>query len=76
MLSLNRAVLPTYEEPVHGWIDNYYGPTSILTGVAAGILRVLYMRLDSPAHIVPVDFCANAILASTWKRATTSEKLQ
>lgn len=69
-------MLPTYEEPVQGWIDNYYGPTSILTGAAAGILRVIYSRLDSPAHIVPVDFCANAILATAWKKVTTSQKMQ
>lgn len=71
-----QTVLPTYEEPVQGWIDNYYGPTSILTGVAAGILRILYGRLDAPAHLVPVDFCTNAILASTWKKATTLQKNQ
>ena len=69
-------VTPTYEEPVQGWIDNYYGPTSILTGVAAGVLRVIYCKIDSPAHLVPVDYCANAILAASWKTAITWEKLR
>lgn len=35
-------VIPTYKEPVVGWIDNMYGPTGIIVGVGAGLLRVFY----------------------------------
>lgn len=68
-----HTVIPTYKEPVPGWIDNLYGPTSILFGVAHGILRVMYMRINSNATIVPVDYCVNAMLACTWKAAKVEQ---
>lgn len=63
------AVIPTYKDPVPGWIDNLYGPTSILIGAATGVLRVLYARMSQNASVVPVDYCANAILACSWHTA-------
>lgn len=62
-------VIPTYKDPVPGWIDNLYGPTSILIGAATGVLRVLYARMTQNAAVVPVDYCANAILACSWHTA-------
>lgn len=59
-------VIPTYKEPVCGWIDNMYGPTGIVVGVGAGLLRVLYGKKDNLAELVPVDMCVNGILASAW----------
>jgi len=67
-------VIPTCKEPVAGWIDNLYGPTSILYGVAYGVLRVMYVRIHSNANIVPVDFCANLMLTCGWKTAITMDK--
>lgn len=59
-------VIPTYKEPLNGWIDNMYGPTGIIIGVAAGLLRVLYIEKDNNAEIVPVDLCVNSLLASAY----------
>lgn len=47
-------VIPTLKEPVIGWIDNHFGPTGIILGVGAGLLRVIYVDEDIPAEIVPV----------------------
>lgn len=59
-------VIPTYKEPVVGWIDNMYGPTGIIVGVGAGLLRVFYGKKENHAELVPVDMCVNGILASAW----------
>lgn len=59
-------VIPTIKEPVVGWIDNHFGPTGIIVGVGAGLLRTIYVDERIPAEIVPVDMCVNALLASAW----------
>ena len=62
-------MIPTYLEPVPGWINNYYGPTGIVVAVALGVLRVIHCVGDTSAQIVPVDMCVNSILAGAWDRA-------
>lgn len=64
-------VIPTYKEPVVGWIDNMYGPTGIIVGVGAGLLRVFYGKKENHAELVPVDMCCNGILASAYDIAHT-----
>lgn len=59
-------VIPTYKEPVCGWIDNMYGPTGIIVGVGSGLLRVLYAFKKNVAELVPADMCVNALLAAAW----------
>lgn len=59
-------VIPTAREPVVGWIDNMYGPTGIIVGVGAGLLRVFYGKKENHAELVPVDFVVNGILASAF----------
>jgi alcohol-forming fatty acyl-CoA reductase len=60
------VVIPTYAEPVVGWIDNVYGPTGIIVGAGTGILRVLRCDEEIHAEIVPVDMCCNSMLACAW----------
>jgi fatty acyl-CoA reductase len=57
---------------VAGWIDNMYGPTGIIVGVAAGLLHVLHIHKENNAEIVPVDLCVNSLLASAWDVARNS----
>lgn len=64
-------VIPTYREPVSGWIDNMYGPTGIIVGVGAGLLRVFPGKQESRAELVPVDMVVNGTLACAWEIAQT-----
>lgn len=68
-------VIPTYKEPVVGWIDNMYGPTGIIVGVGAGLLRVFYGKKENHAELVPVDLCVNGILASAYDIANNYRNL-
>lgn len=43
-----------------------YGPCGIIVGVGSGVLRVFWGNVDNKAHLVPVDLCVNALLASAW----------
>ncbi|KAH8383343.1 hypothetical protein KR009_008052 [Drosophila setifemur] len=60
-------IIATDEDPVSGWIDNFYGPIAILFGVAKGVLRVGPIKKEAQANVVPVDFCASMALACVWK---------
>ena len=55
------------EEPVKGWIDNLYGPTGVMVGVGAGVMRTLYGDLNCRAELVPVDLAVNALLTVTYE---------
>lgn len=65
-----RAVIGTVREPVSGWIDNVYGATGVLLGVALGLLRVLNGDPNNRADMVPADYVINSCLACTWDVAT------
>uniref|UniRef100_A0A0K8VY61 Fatty acyl-CoA reductase n=1 Tax=Bactrocera latifrons TaxID=174628 RepID=A0A0K8VY61_BACLA len=62
-------ITSTYAEPTPGWVDNYAGATGALYATAQGTLRVLYIHSNKPSLLVPVDFCANIILACGYKTA-------
>ena len=57
------------KEPLPGWIDNIYGPIGIAIGAGLGIIRTFHGNHDIVAHLVPVDYVCNCILAATWKTA-------
>lgn len=69
-------MLPIANGPVPGWIDNMYGPTGMLIGVAAGLIRVFHVHKDNNAEIVPVDLCVNSLLAAAWDIAKTNKTRQ
>ncbi|XP_005180105.1 fatty acyl-CoA reductase wat [Musca domestica] len=64
-------ILAVSDEPIPGWVDNLYGPNSIVYGCAYGALRVMYARPDQNAAYVPVDYCANMMMACAWETATS-----
>lgn len=68
-------VIPTAKEPVVGWIDNMYGPTGIIVGVGAGLLRIFYGKKENHAELVPVDMVVNGILASAFDIAQNYRNL-
>ncbi|XP_017855525.1 PREDICTED: putative fatty acyl-CoA reductase CG5065 [Drosophila arizonae] len=70
-------IIGSYKEPVSGWVDNLYGPISIFLGTAIGVLRIICLNLQTHAHLVPVDYCSNLILACAWQTAKdTAARLQ
>ncbi|CAG9854301.1 unnamed protein product [Phyllotreta striolata] len=63
-------VIATVKEPVAGWINNIYGATGVLLGVAVGLLRVLHGKSSNHADMVPADYVINSVLAAAWEVAT------
>lgn len=62
-------VIGTAYEPIPGWIDNIYGPTGVVVGVGAGLMRVMLADPETVSDLVPVDLVVNSMLAAAWDRA-------
>ncbi|EDV42334.1 uncharacterized protein Dana_GF17060 [Drosophila ananassae] len=62
-------IIPTYKEPLVGWIDNLYGPIGMMFGIASGVLRVISINKKTLSSMVPADYSANVGLASIWQTA-------
>ena len=59
--------MATKQDPVPGWIDNMYGPTSVVVSSGIGVMRSMYCHPDVVADIVPVDMVINALMAVAWQ---------
>lgn len=67
-------VLPSVEEPVPGWIDNFNGPIGVICGSATSVIRTLFMNPDTNCDYMPVDLSIKNIIISSWIRGTKSLK--
>ncbi|XP_015125301.1 fatty acyl-CoA reductase wat isoform X1 [Diachasma alloeum] len=67
-------IISCAEEPLPGWIDNYYGPTGGVAAAQLGILKSVHYKPDIEANVVPVDFTVNGLIASAWDVATRPDR--
>lgn len=74
VVSFNYIVVASRSEPSPGWIDSMLGPTGIAMGIMCGAVRTLPFDLLAPANVVPVDMCANAVLACAWAVSTQQRR--
>ncbi|KYN29624.1 PREDICTED: putative fatty acyl-CoA reductase CG5065 [Trachymyrmex cornetzi] len=67
-------VIPSYLEPMPGWVDNLNGPTGLLIGAGKGVIRSMHCNGDYHAEVIPVDLAINAIITIARKIATNQQK--
>ncbi|KAH8254631.1 hypothetical protein KR032_011334, partial [Drosophila birchii] len=67
-------VMPTFKDPLSGWLGNLYGPLAMVYGVARGIMRVLMLDPKVNVDIVPADYCGNMALACAWELGVSPKK--
>lgn len=60
-------VISTIQEPIEGWIDNLYGPSGIIAGCGAGLIRVVKVDPNVRSEFVPADMCVNGIMVAAYK---------
>jgi alcohol-forming fatty acyl-CoA reductase len=58
-------IVPSYRY-LPGWTDNMNHCSGLLVAQSKGFVHVWLGKNENPAHIVPVDFCANALAVSAW----------
>lgn len=57
-------------EPFAGWIDNFNGPTGLLSAMAKGLFRTIVCEENCIADVVPVDIVINLMITAAWRTAT------
>ncbi|KAL2734726.1 fatty acyl-CoA reductase wat-like isoform X2 [Vespula maculifrons] len=59
-------VIPTYREPICGWINNMYGLVGVTAGGAMGLIRTNHCDGSMKVSVVPGDLTTNALIVSAW----------
>ncbi|CAH1721740.1 fatty acyl-CoA reductase wat-like [Aphis gossypii] len=59
-------IVATDDEPVSGWINNFYGPTGVVAATGIGLMRCMCADPNQTADIIPGDYVSNAVIASAW----------
>lgn len=63
--------MSTLDEPMPGWIDNFYGPIGLFVGGGKGVLHVACVKSDVWGDIIPADVVIKLLIVLIWKRALT-----
>jgi alcohol-forming fatty acyl-CoA reductase len=61
-------VLSSINEPLSGWVDNWNGPTGIVSAVGKGIFHTIMCNAQSVADFIPVDLVSTAPIRTAIKR--------
>lgn len=60
--------MPTLNEPVKGWLDNFNGPIALSVACGKGVLRLLHVDKNTKDNYVPVDTVTKSLIVAAWKR--------
>jgi fatty acyl-CoA reductase len=63
------SVLSSINEPLSGWVDNFNGPTGIVSAVGKGLFRTILCKEHCVADLIPVDIVINLMIVSAWRTA-------
>uniref|UniRef100_A0A336MZZ9 Fatty acyl-CoA reductase n=1 Tax=Culicoides sonorensis TaxID=179676 RepID=A0A336MZZ9_CULSO len=66
-------VLSSLKEPLVGWVDNWNGPTGIVSAVGKGLFRTIMCKENVIADLVPVDIVINLMITAAWKTAMSKQ---
>ncbi|XP_072938820.1 putative fatty acyl-CoA reductase CG5065 [Epargyreus clarus] len=66
-------VVSSKEEPIVGWLDNWFGATGVLFPTAQGLNRVLLCDYHNNIDLIPVDYVVNVIIVAAAKCKRSSE---
>jgi fatty acyl-CoA reductase len=67
-------VVPSWNEPMPGWVDSLNGPIGIMVGGGKGVIRSMYCKGDYLAQVIPVDSAINGLIAIAWWKGTSSKR--
>ncbi|KAJ8922245.1 hypothetical protein NQ315_004182 [Exocentrus adspersus] len=67
------VVIPTFNDPKAGWVDNFNGPMGLLSAGGKGILKISYGSYDTTLDFVPVDVVVKTILIATRETTVSND---
>ncbi|KAJ8730551.1 hypothetical protein PYW08_001964 [Mythimna loreyi] len=85
LVAENQAYLPTIivrpsivasvkEDPIRGWIGNWFGATGVSWFIAKGVGRVIYGDANYIVDLIPVDYVANLVIVAGAKNGGEKSK--
>ncbi|CAH1173793.1 unnamed protein product [Phaedon cochleariae] len=66
-------VLPSFEDPIDGWVDNFNGPMTLNLLAGKGLLKVLKADEEIAHDHVFVDNTVKVLLIATWKKSVQAD---
>ncbi|XP_059061285.1 fatty acyl-CoA reductase 1-like [Achroia grisella] len=63
------VVISSNRNPFPGWIENMNGPSGVIAGYNAGLLRVFTTNSAKEADLLPVDIAIDNLIAVAWETA-------
>lgn len=69
------VVIPTFREPMQGWVDSLNGPIGVIAAAGKGVLRSMLCVESNLAQIIPCDLAINALLTIPTEREKTKDDM-
>lgn len=66
-------VLSSLNEPLVGWVDNWNGPTGVVSAVGKGLFRTIMCDKNVVADLIPVDIVINLMVTAAWKTGMSKQ---
>ncbi|XP_075144765.1 fatty acyl-CoA reductase wat-like [Haematobia irritans] len=63
-------IVPANNDPIPGWVEGLQGAVGGTYCSGMGFLRIVNGNADTRAALIPVDFCANIMMAAAWYTAS------
>ncbi|KAJ8721245.1 hypothetical protein PYW07_002020 [Mythimna separata] len=85
LVAENQAYVPTIivrpsivasvkDDPIRGWIGNWFGATGLSVFTAKGLNRVFYGDASNILDLIPVDYVANTVIVAGAKNGEEKSK--
>ncbi|CAH1397837.1 unnamed protein product [Nezara viridula] len=68
------VVVGIFKDLILGWTDNVNGVLGISTALTKGVMRVIKGNEECCLDYIPADFVINALIVSSWEKATGENK--
>ncbi|XP_050561979.1 putative fatty acyl-CoA reductase CG5065 [Spodoptera frugiperda] len=84
LVAENQAYMPTIivrpsivgaikDDPIRGWLSNWYGATGLTVFTAKGLNRVIHGHPNHIVDLIPVDYVANLVIVAGAKTYHSNE---
>ncbi|XP_032666763.1 putative fatty acyl-CoA reductase CG5065 [Odontomachus brunneus] len=60
------TVISTADEPLAGWVGNYYGPMGLVKYIYKRLIKYIWCDPNCVVDLVPVDKTINALIVAAW----------
>ncbi|XP_068632623.1 putative fatty acyl-CoA reductase CG5065 [Battus philenor] len=60
-------VAASYNEPLKGWLDNWFGGTFLISSISTGLIKIILNERSTVTDLIPVDYVSNLTVVAAAK---------